>query len=363
MIMQLFLASTPLHILNSVAIASQTLDKQSCLWLIDQPNVDDNPYFKLLSEWEASPFTDIRISKGHIKGPRVKVANRKIIFTELSKWVSENRPTEIFTGSDRRIEFQYAMSCAVKNEITDLVGVYMDEGTFTYVGRQPSTSFSDRVIDNLLKKLTYGFWWKNPETIGASAWINKVYAAFPNLVHPLLSKKQLLALQPIYDNNAKIKEFCTLLLSHFGADTKKVSNLNCILTLPHESIIAKLEDYKSSMKNIMTEIINKGGPVGVKYHPRNTNPDILDTEAHDTAYLIPYSIPFEAILPLLPTGATIIGDMSSTLINSRWLRPDAKIISIRNPDAPLANEFEEFFNLIGVKTFSASDFSGSEGSQ
>ena len=346
---QLFMASTPLHILNSVALASQVPDSSSCLWLIDQPSVEENPYFNLIKDWRDSPFSEVRISQGHIKGTKAKLANRKRIFAEIDHWVDQYGPEQLFTGNDRRIEFQYAMYCATSKR-SDVQGIYMDEGTFTYVGREASASFSDRIVDNWLKKLTYGFWWKNPATIGASQWVSDVYAAFPDLVHPLLAQKKLHPLQPCHADNPTVRSFCSLLVERFGADPQTLKDLSTVLTLPHESIIAKLDGYREAMDSVMAEIINDGRMVGVKYHPRNANPDILRAESRKGAYVIPHRIPFEAILPLLPYEATIIGDLSSTLINGRWLRPDARIISIKNPEVPLANEFEQFFSEIGVTT-------------
>ena len=349
---QLFMASTPLHILNSVAIASKTPDSPSCLWLIDQPSVEENPYFDLIKKWSDSPFQEVRISRGHIKGTKAKLANRKQIFAEISQWTEHYEPAQLFTGNDRRIEFQYAMHCATERR-DNVQGIYMDEGTFTYVGREASSSFSDRVVDNWLKKLTYGFWWKNPATIGASDWITDAYAAFPELVHPLLARKQLHALQPAHYDNPTVKSFCSLLVEHFGADLHTLSELSTILTLPHESIIARLDGYRDAMDSVMAELLSHGKTIGVKYHPRNTDPDILQAEGRNGAYVIPHRIPFEAILLLLPPGAMIIGDLSSTLINGRWLKPDAQIISIKNPEAPLASEFEHFFSQIGVTSIAA----------
>lgn len=351
---QLFLASTPLHILNSVAIASQTPDIPACLWLIDQPIVKNNPYFDLIKDWHNSPFSEVRISQGHIKGTKAKLENRRHVFAEIERWVTQSKPEQLFTGNDRRIEFQYAMHCATSKS-SGVQGIYMDEGTFTYVGREASASFSDRVVDNWLKKLTYGFWWKNPPTIGASKWVSDVYAAFPELVHPLLTRKRLHPLQPTHTDNPIVRDFCSLLVEHFGADPATLKNLNAVLTLPHESIINRLDGYRNAMDSVMTEIINEGGIVGIKYHPRNTNPDILQAENRTGAYVVPHRIPFEAILPLLPPNAKIVGDLSSTLINGRWLKPDANIVSIRNPAATLAEEFEDFFNQIGVTSVGATE--------
>jgi len=58
-------------------------------------------------------------------------------------------------------------------------------------------------------------------------------------------------------------------------------------------------------------------------------------------------------LPLLDE-CIIFGDISSILINGRWLKPNAQILSIANPEVPLFDEFVTFFNDIGVTSIPVS---------
>lgn len=345
----LYLCSTPLHCLNAVAIASTQAQGDAHLWLIDQPNIIDNAYFTVLSNWQQSPFSSVRISQGHIKSTGKKLAQRKQTFLALKTWIEQHKPTVIYTGNDRRIEFQYAMHCATHIGLNP-IGIYMDEGTFTYVGRSASSSFSDRIVDNYLKKITYGFWWKNPPTIGGSDWITHAYVAFPELVHPLLQSKTLIPLQPLYHNNATLQSFSTELAHFFNAPIDVLTTLDCVLTLPHESIIADIPGYLDAMKTVVAKLQERGLHTGIKYHPRNSNPDILDAKTLPGVELLPHQIPFEALLPLLPKNVIIIGDVSSTLINSRWLKPEARLISIANPKVALYDEFCDFFSAIDVSS-------------
>ena len=353
---ELFLASTPLHILNSVAIASSH-NTEAHLWLIDQPDIDNNPYYQILSRWSDSPFASINISQGHIRNPLNKLRNRKVIFTELGDWVKRNKPSVIYTGNDRRIEFQYSMHCA--SALGAVKGIYMDEGTFTYVGRSASRGVSDRIIDNTIKKLIYGIWWKNPITVGGSEWVSSVYAAFPDLVHPLLQAKNMIPLQPLYAGNQSVKEFCRQLAAYFSAPSDDISSIECVLTLPHESIIERIRGYKEAMLKIVDQLKAAGLKTGIKYHPRNQNPDILNAEKIAGFTVLPYRIPFEALLPLLPDDVIIIGDVSSTLINSCWLKPNARLLSVANPEVPLYDEFCALFDELGVQVTESSQVADS----
>ena len=226
----------------------------------------------------------------------------------------------------------------------------MDEGTFTYVGRSASTSFSDEVIDNLLKKVTYGFWWKHPPTIGGSDWIDDVYAAFPELVHSELREKTIHPLQACFQHNAAIDDFCRRLIEWFGADEEHIRSLDAVITLPHESIISRLPGYYDAMQSVLVTLTERGLKTGVKLHPRNQNPDLLNLDAFPDTYRIPHRVPFEALLPLLPPAPLIIGDVSSSLINSRWLKPESRILSLQNQTFAESHVFERFFSQIGVQT-------------
>jgi len=348
---ELYFASTPLHILNSVAIASER--KADCyLLLIDQPDTENNDYFNILSNLNPTTFQKVWIFPGRIKGHWQKLKSRKETFARLDDIISQRSIDAMFIGNDRRIEFQYAMHSQHVIHGKTARGAYMDEGTFTYVGRKASASFSDRIIDNYLKKLTYGSWWSNPPTIGGSEWITDVYAAFPDKVHHLLQSKNLIDLKNIYRDNKSVVRYCETLAGYFGAEAKELGELEAVLTLPHESIIDAIPGYKDSMLKMLDVLQSRGVKTGVKYHPRNTNPDILNAGQREDTQLLPYRIPFEAILPLLKQPL-IIGDVSSTLINAAWLKPDARIISIANPSVPLYDEFVNFFASIGVKTTAA----------
>ena len=66
-----------------------------------------------------------------------------------------------------------------------------------------------------------------------------------------------------------------------------------------------------------------------------------------------------ALLPLLPDDVIIIGDVSSTLINSCWLKPNARLLSVANPEVPLYDEFCALFDELGVQVTESSQVADS----
>jgi hypothetical protein len=88
------------------------------------------------------------------------------------------------------------------------------------------------------------------------------------------------------------------------------------------------------------------GVVAVKYHPRNSCEDALGLKQYGVD-LLPSSVSYEAILPLLKSEVRVIGDVSSTLLLTRWLRPEIETISYRNGTEN--SKFEQLFSDLGIQ--------------
>ena len=339
----LYLASTPLHILNSIAIAGKTPGHHH-LVIIDQPDVEKNIYFKLLNSWSASPFSSTHIFQGRIKSAKAKLDHRKLLFRSLRQLAEKWQPDQILTGNDRRIEFQFMMHiCRELGFNTQ--GSYMDEGTFTYVGRQASSGIGDKVIDNLIKKVTYGSWWSNPPTVGGSHWVKQVYAAYPELVVELLKDKNLIDLKTFHRGNDSVDNFSEHFLRHFCFDHSSLSDVNLLITTPHESLIEKIPGYRQQLLSCIDQAMQQGKTVALKYHPRNANPDVLSVNDLPGVRTVPSAIPFELICPLM-NDIILVGDLSSTLINASWLTPEVKVLALRVDSGN--SSFDRLFGQLNI---------------
>ena len=129
-----------------------------------------------------------------INDDQQKFKQRKLRFAEIEKVIISTPPNRIFTGSDRRMEFQFAMHKA-RQVNAEVEGIYIDDGTVSYLGHKSINSIFHKTIDPLLKKIVYGAWWKNALTTGSSSWISKAYLAVPKDAHPLLQTKELIPLE------------------------------------------------------------------------------------------------------------------------------------------------------------------------
>ncbi len=325
-----FLCSTPLHIFSAFALADNLfLNEENILFLIDQIDIENNDYYNLIAELEHKPFKRVHIFQGRIKHPIKKVKSRRKITAQLKTLIDEQAPDEIFTGNDRRIEFQTAMHLA-KAKNPNCFGVYMDEGTFTYMGRAASKSWNDRVVDNVVKKLVYGAWWENPNTVGASSWIKEVYAAFPELVVKELSTKIRKPIRADYYQSKAPSELANHLLSHYNVKAHTLDNIKLLITLPHESLVEAEPKIKEYFLSYVREHSSETGLTAIKYHPRDLTHNWLDLDENINLFL-PKRVNFESLLPILPRDCTIIGDVSTTLLTARWMRPDLEVIALKTP--------------------------------
>lgn len=329
-----YFASTILHLYAAASIAAGRKEEVAHLVFIDQSEDKEYPLLPIVNQWQSSPFKSVRLFPGRFKGLVNKFQKRKALFKNLEALVTELKPENMFVGNDRRIEFQFSMHVTEKLSL-DTKGHYMDEGTFTYVGRKASSSFSDAIVDNWLKKLSYGLWWKNPLTVGESAWISDIHVAFPNLIDERLKQKTICQLDHTKFISPEVLQLSELILDFYNVAASQLSSLDALFTLPHESLFIQNPKYRTTLIGKINEMREQGLTVAAKYHPRCSEPDILQL-ADAGIDLLPAGVSFEAILPLLPSAAHIIGDLSSTLLIARWLRPELAVTSIcsgeANPD-------------------------------
>ncbi|MBQ0785621.1 MAG: hypothetical protein KBT66_15440 [Amphritea sp.] len=300
------------------------------LCLIDQP-AQDSHFVTEIMKWSGTPFNSTQLISRKCTDKN-KHKQRKIAFQLISALLAKIQPDVIYTGNDRRVEFQYAMAHSPEQPI----GVYIDDGTYTYLGRKTHW-LKDHLLDNLVKKLSYGFWWKQPDTIGASDWIDECIVAFPKRVTPLLKQKVLKSL-PENLNRTEFRELSVKCMLHYPEIVKDLPKLETLILLPHESV------FDPSMLNaIKSRLSQLTGRVGIKHHPRTKDKSFF-TMVSDTE--LPDNIPMEVILPLLNQDCRIIGDVSTALLTTKWLRPEMDVTAISGNQ--ISKQWHQLLSTLGI---------------
>lgn len=325
----LYLPSTPLNVLVSCAVAVHKQGLQETrelaeLWLIDQKNITGNAYFEALKGLRNGPFQQVKIFSGKGKGVQ-KLTQRKQSFSEIVDGIEGFQPTQVAVGSDRRIEFQYAMHLLQQNK-QPATGLYLDDGLYSYVGR-PYHVVKDG-INTIIKKLVYGFWWQEPKTVGASNWIDQAWLFAPQHAVGLLRSKKTTILQPNWFQDAVVMELSQLVAQQLNYDVVGLHELDVMMLIPHPNNIKKMPGYEKRIQKIVATLHQQGKKVGVKYHPRTPVEDALQLKTHGATEIIPAQLAFEFCLPLFAKDCLVVGDVGTALLTSKWLRPDLTVFAI-----------------------------------
>lgn len=251
-----------------------------------------------------------------------KWKQRRRIMKAIQQRFSSKEDRAIYTGNDRRVEFQYAMHIS-KTSLSDFQGIYMDDGAISYLGHKSMNSFAHRYLDPLFKKIVYGAWWKQSLTTGTSAWISDAYLAFPEFAHPLLKQKLIKPIDTDVFRSERFLELSKALLMDSNINFEKLKNAKLLISLPFEGEYkAAPEHLKSFYQFVLKEYDAK--EILIKAHPRSNDDGLLDT-LFPGASRIDKGVGFEFILPLLGDNIKIVGDVSTTLLSAKWLRPDIEV--------------------------------------
>lgn len=323
----LYLPSTPLNIIVCAAHAFQFRnDQTSVMVIIDQKQTKSHPYLKSLLAWNESPFIQIEVLPGKAKGG-AKLKQRKSNFTKLESLIKTYGFDAIATGSDRRIEFQYAMHIA--NQLKSVNGRYMDDGLYSYAGRE-SRGWKD-TLSAYLKKITYGMWWQEPTTVGSSNWIQEAFLFSPCQADIRLKKKQVNKIEASWFQNSALDELSQLLFKEYGLQGEVLSKIKqadlCIL-IPHPHNIAKIENYHERLQQLLDWAQQKKLKTVIKYHPRSEGEDRLALKQQFQVDIIPAEIAFEFVLTQFANNICVIGDVGTALLTAKWLRPSVKSMAL-----------------------------------
>lgn len=317
----LFLASTPFNMLTAAMTAFELPEEdEAVLGLIDQPLQERN-FVSALQQWTGSPFNQVVSLSNQAKG-REKKQIRQQGFKNIQVLLEQFPADCIYTGNDRRIEFQFAMHISSRSNPATK-GVYIDDGTYSYVGLTTHW-FKDKVVDNLVKKLSYGWWWKQPPNIGTSAWISTAILAFPDAAISALKQKNVQQLASNL-NRIEFTQLANLALSQESLETPHLSDIEALIMLPHSSV----SDPNSNNK-LTYWLSSQGAKIAFKHHPRTALADNVDGDKElwgldQEAQQVPAGIPMEVLLPLLNARCKIAGDVSTALLTAKWLRPELNV--------------------------------------
>jgi hypothetical protein len=319
---KLILVSTFRHYFLGISIALQDKIHNYHILFIDQKYDDKRNLFLQAAKKCVIPFKSVS-SLPTQKALGSKRHTRLASFSILKNILENLKPVEIFTGNDRRLEFQYAIQYAKKNLSKNTIGSYIDDGTGSYIDVKtihPVKYAADRYLDTLVKKFAYGNWYKHPKRLGQGPWIERSYLTFPEL---MVDHKSLTYVH-IPAENYKTTEGTSVikaLVQELGYKLPGLKPGTTLLVLPHTSLIKDMYGSIENFKKQLSQLLKNEDNILVKYHPR----DLDDPYSlKSTATLLPTTVPAEVYLASLEISR-VIGDISTALMAAKWLNPNCQV--------------------------------------
>ena len=322
---KLILVSTFRHFYMSVGLAFNEPDTKFHLVFIDQVSDGLENKFFTAAKAMKGPFSGVECLPAK-SSSRKKSKVRSLGFARLRDVLLDIRPSEIITGNDRRLEFQYAMHLCRNQLKLPAKGAFIDDGTGSYISfhNNKLRNLSDKYIDTPLKKIAYGKWYQRPDVFGASDWVDLCYLAHPELTPAALADKEIIELKREYYTCSNSREYFEcfsevlddVVFPEFGKP-------GVLFVLPHSSMIVSIYGSIENLKCKLLQVAARysDSVVYFKYHPRELGDPI---ELADFGVPLTSGVPAELYCSVFNFDL-IIGDVSTALMAAKWLTPEADV--------------------------------------
>ena len=334
----LYLPSTSFNLLACLLDMCQCQPVQAQLIMIDQHCAP--PYLSLLKEEGDFPFQ--RVDWLPAAQGWNKPFQRRRDFQRLWQWTASFAPTEIVVGSDRRIEFQYLMH-RFRRQGRTVKGVYLDDGLYSYMS-WPRNRLSSW-LDTMVKKLAYGFWWRTPPSVGDSEWIEEARLFAPAMARAALKQRSIVSLEGERLMNPPISRLVRRVVEQAGVEAERLMEAEKVILMPHPHDLRHLNGFECSVRR---EVETAAGPVCVKYHPRAAGKDMLGLRRMGVS-ILPGHLPFEFFLPLLSEAVEVVGDLTTALLSTRWMRPALRVRALGHLDGRVDEALLRLYARFGVE--------------
>lgn len=358
----IFLPSGPRQLLLSAALALELASgDENLLFLIEHlPAADTARYVEIINQWSASPFAGTRVLEADYRsrlGGQPRDAARRRIKKHfrnrnralIDEALARRPPDRIFANVDDYYEVQYLLHRS-RRANPARKAIYIEDGTSAYEHSYRNLHLRNRPKE-WLRALRYFPWWKPSPVPGASGWFDEGYMAYPDLVLAELSGITMRALPQERFHSEAMRALAEAIARQLGLDCEALNRADVLIAVTNSKWGSLLPNYRQTMQALCTRLLDSGRRVAIKMHPGDRHDDPLGLEDHPGLYRIPASVVFEVLAMLSDKPDTVvIGDASTALMASKWLRPQWRVVALRHaPDGIDGRYLERLFSGIGVE--------------
>ena len=340
-----YFVSTPLNTILATLLALQKPEERSHLLFVDRREGASNPMMEALMRWPGSPFDTLHtlVTKG--KKPWQNYTLRKKAFSALDTLVARYRPAPLYTCNDRRIEFLFGIEAARRLGYTPH-NSYIDDGVYSYFPTEKKW-YQESFPEQWLKQALYGSWYRVPRVVGSSALLDDAYLLFPEQAHRYLRHKPLHRLDLAPLRQAPMQKLFDTYLDVTKTPLPELSAVATLFILPHSSLFKRYAPFVAMVTRKVAETAAPGS-VGIKYHPREAIPDLLELTRSAAVTAVPSAVPFEILLPKLGEGTALVGNVSTALLTAKLIRPDIRVTAFVPRDDRRSQMLIPLFKVLGI---------------
>lgn len=344
-----FLCYTPYQMLLSHAVAQNIPDGEQQMYVI--PAFDTSEASRLCNFMSSfTCFSNIEVLPGKF------VYNKKRGSADQRRKILEN--IEYLYKIINTISLRRVYSSVDSKEIVQAVmkrsphNIYIEDGAGAYSNsRSGWYSYQHPIINKLMYKLRFGFWWESIDVYGTSSQIDETRVIYPEYRRTELRGKPTAQItrEPLFQLGRS--EECAKYLREHGTTDEVLSDIDGLLLLNHSNMLDKSPEYKNILEKFAIAVKNSALNFAVKFHSRDTNIGRFPKPIVEDFVTIPSTIPAELLYVWRPEFLDyVIGHQSTALYTAQWLCSNVvEIIStgqlVKNSDERLLS----FFNDIGIR--------------
>jgi hypothetical protein len=363
---QLFLATTPYHVLLSCALAEEGAEQYDSHILLF-------PFFAHAPELMEALRQGTSMFASCVLFPDVEDTNYRGCRVAIEQVREQMRRYpqlgKLLVFNDRHFLIQAAMDRAQRLQ-PEVHVTYVEDGSAAY----SSTRFRQGHlrVPTIKGKIRYGLWYERIGCLGTSRWIDDMRIIYPKFARAELAGLPAKEIDRDAFHRVLAAEWVDLYMRMLGSSMETTRSSDLILLAPEHKGMCREPRLLDGIRSVVAQAVRESAKIAVKYHPREDAGDYLEIGQHPGASVVPRGLPAECLFQR-SGGRTpvILGADTTSIITARWLLGPSTIVSVaklmRTPDETLMELFDKLDiilpsdtdELLGMELFGRSG--GSDG--